>query len=103
MSDAPHTLKNGKVIKEYFPPIYQDFLHEIYSHHPELVAQWEEMDRNNEGDAELKIAAVCTYCKIALDGTFTPGQITDIVELCLRKLREKSCILILPSSTSWTS
>lgn len=76
---------------QYFPPVLIELNKEI-QHHPELIKKLQEYTLD---DQEIKLAAICKYVGIELDGYFTPQEILEVCRLCYLSLKEMN-------TTNWT-
>lgn len=86
--------KRGKYVLEYFTPMQQELNKELLNH-PELRAI---LNNQVHADFEVRLAEIAAYCNIALDDEYTAQDLNFICELCLKELKKRSTILILPSS-----
>lgn len=92
--DGARIEKRGKYVLEYFTPLQQELNKELLNH-PKLR---EILNAQVHADFEVRLAEIAAYCDIALDDEYTAQDLNFICKLCLQKLKEKSTILILPSS-----
>ena len=75
-----------------FPEVAIAMQQEIYDNHPELLRL---LSKYPNRLLEVKVATIAAYCTIAVDGDFREKDLESLFELLLRKLKEKSTIVII--------
>ena len=78
-------------IIEMFPEAAIALQEEIFNNHPELLRL---LSKYPHRPMEVKVATIAAYCKIAVDGEFREKDLEGLFELLLRKLKEKSTIVV---------
>jgi len=82
---ASYFLRNGKMIYEYYNPVFIALQQEI-AHHPELRMNLS----THPGDKfEERLAEVAAYCEVLLDGYYTPERLVFVAEELLKILKSK--------------
>lgn len=82
----------GKYKLEFFPEVLNELRVELKHHHDLMLRLAEQSDK----DVYVQIGEIAAYCNILYVGTFTREDMLEICEKCLRVLRSKRTILILP-------
>lgn len=59
-------------------------------YHPDLQSSLSLQDSFEE-----KIAKICTYCDVMVDGAYSPQDMDKLYDILFRKLFEKRSILVL--------
>lgn len=74
-----------KLIIQQFPESFIALNREI-PYHPQLV---EFLQKHPANEFELRMAEICAYCSIALDGQYTPGDMERLADILVRRLVAK--------------
>ena len=69
---------------EYFPEEFVQLQLEI-SHHPLLIQR---LQKHQQLELEVIFAEVCHYVGLAINGTYTPDQLTKIADSLIWELRQ---------------
>jgi len=77
---------------EYFPESYIALNQEL-GNHPDLC---ELLSKHPPQEIEIRIAEIATYCDIVLDGYYTADDLDKLCDILVRKLKDKSSIIIMP-------
>ena len=77
---------------EFFPDSYIALSQEL-PNHPELCTL---VAKHPASETELRIAEIAAYCGVALDGYYTPEDLDKLCHILWKKLKDKSCCIILP-------
>lgn len=75
----------------YFPEVAIQMNIEIVEHHPELAKL---LSKYPHRPLEIKLATIAAYCKIAVDGDFREKDLESLFEMLLKKLKDKSTIIV---------
>lgn len=79
-------------VQQYFPEELIELNNEI-QYHPKLSI----LLSNHEGkDWLVKFVEICSYCKVALDDTYTEEDIRKIAIICLERLKRYRSIIVIP-------
>lgn len=54
--------------------------------HPKLM---EYLGNHEADEREIKMAEICLYCEVIVDGTYTPEDMEKLAEILLQKLIER--------------
>ncbi len=82
----PHKI----LTKEYFPDCYVELMRET-KYHPNLIDKMREVDTQNFINL---LEVIATYVGVVLDGTYMPGELEGLCNICYEKLRKKRSIII---------
>lgn len=74
---------------EYFPEELIALKKEIQNH-PDLLIQLYGVATFDE-----MLGTVAAYCEIVLDGAYTAEDILKIMDICVRKLKEKGSLIVV--------
>ena len=77
-------MANNLIIQQ-FPESYIALNREL-SYHPQLV---EFLQKHPANEFELRMAEICAYCSIALDGQYTPKDLERLADILLKRLVAK--------------
>lgn len=78
-------------IIEMFPDVAIALQEEIFLNHPKLT---KDLARMTGAPLEERIGMVALYCGFATDGWFREKDLEKLFEMLLKKLKEKSTIVI---------
>lgn len=79
------------IIIEMYPPVVLELQLEMEKH-PLLTNQL-----NPNMSLEEKIGTIATYCGVVVDGSYSEKALEGLFELLLKRLKDKSCLLVTPS------
>ena len=86
----------GKWRFEYFDE-RRNLLAQEVKNHPDLAQQLANMQAEQGIDAsefEMRLAAVASYCGVALDGDYLPSDLDKLCGILVEKLKKKRTIII---------
>jgi hypothetical protein len=69
----------------YFPREFLELQLEI-ENHPKLI---ELLGKHAPNEFEIRMAEICSYCEVILDGDYTEGDFTKLAKICTQKLWNK--------------
>lgn len=79
------------MIIEYFKPEFLALQEEL-KNHPKL----QKLLANHSADEfELKLGEIAAYCKVIMDGYYTPEALQKLAGILTMKLQEKGKIILL--------
>ncbi len=84
----------AKMILEFFPDSYIALNQEL-TNHPVLTDILQNQPAN---EFELRLAEICTYCDVVLDGHYARADLEKLADILVNKLREKRGSIILAST-----
>ena len=76
---------------EMFPEVAIKLQEEIFLNHPKLSA---DLARMSGATTEERVGMVALYCGFATDGWFREKDLEVLFEMLLKKLKEKSAIVV---------
>ena len=76
---------------EYFDPRMIALQEELLNH-PRLM---ELLAKHPPQEMEMRLAEVAAYCEVMLDGYYSREQLAELADVLTRKLKQKSCIVII--------
>jgi hypothetical protein len=79
---------------QYFPEEHIALQEEIL-HHPDLLTI---LAVQQSKDEHIILAEIAAYCKVVLDGTYMPDEITKLCDILVRKLQERRAIVLISPS-----
>lgn len=74
-----------KILIEQFPESYIALQAELH-YHPQLI---EFLQKHPANEFELRMAEICAYCSVALDGMYTPKDMEKLADILIRRLQNK--------------
>jgi hypothetical protein len=89
MSEIPYLTSNGKYTFLHFPEHWIEIQHEILTYHPELLKKLNNMRKDGEDNFRLITLMIAKHCEITLQGDYTILESSEVLRVCLNKLREK--------------
>lgn len=76
---------------EYFSPVYIALNEEIQKHQHLIINL---LQLPKDSPVEMKMAEIAAFCGIILDGVYTPEQVEELCEECLKRLKQARVELI---------
>lgn len=70
---------------EKFPEEFISLQLEL-THHPDL---WPYLAKYPEGETELRLLEIATYCTIIVDGTYGPADLINLAGILAKRLKER--------------
>jgi hypothetical protein len=77
---------------QFFPETFIQLNQEISQYHPELVTR---LQNHPQAEFEILFAEICSYCNVAIDGTFDEEGLKAIAGMLLERLQRSRMTIIL--------